>query len=116
MTPDLSVWMPSPDSGTSTSTVESAIRATSSSDCPTPTVSMRIRSKPAASSRSHTSRVVVARPAERPAAAHRTDVDAVVERHGLHPDAVAEQRAAGEGAGGIHGHDRHPESGLPVGG
>src|SRR2546422_229829 len=54
--------MPSPDSGTSTRTVVSAVRATSSSVCPTPTVSMRIRSKPKASSRSATSSVVVARP------------------------------------------------------
>src|SRR2546428_10732534 len=62
MTPAFNVWMPSPDSGTSASTVDSAVRATSSSVCPTPTVSIRTRSNPKASSRSATSAVVVARP------------------------------------------------------
>src|SRR2546427_5787136 len=62
ITPAFNVWMPSPDSGTSTSTVDSAVRATSSSVWPTPTVSIRIRSNPNASRRSATSSVVVARP------------------------------------------------------
>src|SRR6266567_2952933 len=62
MTPAFNVWMPSPDSGTSTSTVVSAVAATSSSVWPTPTVSTRIRSNPNASSTSATSSVVVARP------------------------------------------------------
>jgi hypothetical protein len=44
--PAFMTWMPSPDSGTSMTTVVSAAAATSSSDCPTPTVSIRIRSKP----------------------------------------------------------------------
>src|SRR5688572_669336 len=54
--------MASPDSGTSTSTVVSAVAAMSSSVWPTPTVSMRMRSKPNPSSTSVTSSVVVARP------------------------------------------------------
>src|SRR2546428_254715 len=54
--------MPSPDSGTSTRPVVSALRAMSSSVCPTPTVSNSTRSKPNASSRSATSSVVVASP------------------------------------------------------
>src|SRR5882762_5358764 len=62
ITPALRVWMPSPDSGTSTRTVVSAVRAMSSSVCPTPTVSTSTRSKPNASSRSATSSVVVASP------------------------------------------------------
>src|SRR5437588_11990074 len=62
ITPALSVWMPSPDSGTSTSSVVSALRAISSSVWPTPTVSTRMRANPNASSRSATSSVVVARP------------------------------------------------------
>ncbi len=66
ITPDLSVWMPSPDSGTRTRTVESAIPVTASSDWPTPTVSMRSRSKPPASSTSSTSRVLVASPPSEP--------------------------------------------------
>ncbi len=52
----------SPDSGTSTTAVESAVCATSSSLCPTPTVSMRTREKPAASSTSHTWAVWTASP------------------------------------------------------
>ncbi len=43
------VWMPSPDSGTSTTTVVSASLTTSSSVWPTPTVSTRTQSNPAAS-------------------------------------------------------------------
>src|SRR5690242_13139811 len=62
ITPALSVWMASPDSGTSTSTVVSALRAMSSSVWPTPTVSTRMRANPNASSRSAASSVVVARP------------------------------------------------------
>src|SRR4051812_36522416 len=58
--------MESPDSGTRTKTVESAVRAISSSDCPTPTVSMRSRSNPNASSTSATSRVAAASPPSDP--------------------------------------------------
>src|SRR3990170_2490804 len=58
--------MESPDSGTRTRSVESAGRATSSSDCPTPTVSISSRSKPKASRTSATSRVAAARPPSEP--------------------------------------------------
>ena len=44
--PAFSVWIESPDSGTSTTTVLSALRDTSSSLWPTPTVSTMTRSKP----------------------------------------------------------------------
>src|ERR1051325_5561554 len=66
MSPDLRVWIPSPDSGTRTSTVLSAMPVTASSDWPTPTVSMRSRSNPLASRTSSTSRVLVARPPSEP--------------------------------------------------
>ncbi len=55
-------------------------------------------------------------PAERPPASHGADVDTLIEGDGFHPDAVAEERAAGERAGGVHGHDGHAEPCLPVGG
>src|ERR1044072_7839195 len=119
MRPDLSVWMPSPDSGTSTSTVLSAMPVTASSDCPTPTVSIRRRSNPLASSASSTSRLLVAGGARAAApgpaggcpagAAPRgqgANVDAGIERDRPHPDPVAEEGAAGERAGGVHGDDR----------
>jgi hypothetical protein len=44
-------------------------------------------------------------PAKRAPAGHAPDVDALVEGDGLHADAVAQQGAAGEGAGGIHRDD-----------
>ena len=52
MTPALSAWIESPDPGCSTSTTVSATIATSTSLCPTPTVSSRSTSIPAASSMS----------------------------------------------------------------
>ena len=48
MMPALIICTPSPSPGVSTTTVVSAIAATSSSDWPTPTVSRTTRSKPAA--------------------------------------------------------------------
>ena len=66
ISPAFSVWMESPDSGTSTTTLVSAVRAMSSSLCPTPTVSMRMRSMPNASSTSATSRVAAASPPSEP--------------------------------------------------
>src|SRR6266566_2749397 len=70
ITPAFNVWMPSPDSGTSTSTVDSAVRA---------------------------------------AGGHGPDEHPRVEAGRLHPDAVAQQRPAGEGTGGIDRDDAHPE-------
>ena len=48
--PALAAWMPSPMPGASSTTVVSASATMSTSDCPTPTVSMITTSKPAASS------------------------------------------------------------------
>jgi hypothetical protein len=64
--PAFMAWMESPDSGTSTTTVLSAAAAMSSSDWPTPTVSMMTRSKPNASSTSATSFVASASPPSEP--------------------------------------------------
>ena len=114
MTPDLSVWMPSPDSGTSTRTVESAMRG----DIELALPDADGLDEDAVEARGIEQVAHLARrrgqTAEGATASHRPDVDALVERHGFHADAVAEQRAAGEGAGGVHGHDRHPQAGLPV--
>ena len=66
MTPAFSVWIESPDSGTSTTSVVSAALEISSSLCPTPTVSSRMTSIPNPSSTSHTSRVDVASPPNDP--------------------------------------------------
>jgi hypothetical protein len=66
ISPAFIAWIESPDSGTSTTTVVSAVSAISSSDCPTPTVSVITRSKPKASSRSATSLLVVASPPSEP--------------------------------------------------
>ena len=60
------VWMPSPDSGTSTTTVVSASLTMSSSVWPTPTVSTRTQSKPAASRSFCVSAVARARPPRLP--------------------------------------------------
>ncbi len=48
--PALAAWIPSPIPGASSTTEVSAWEAISTSDCPTPTVSTRITSQPAASS------------------------------------------------------------------
>ena len=55
MRPAFRVWIASPDSGVSTTIVVSAVSATSSSDCPTPTVSMSVVWLPQASSSSASS-------------------------------------------------------------
>ena len=55
--PALIAWMSSPSPGTVITTVVCAAFMTSISSCPTPTVSMRMRSKPIASSTSATSKV-----------------------------------------------------------
>ena len=53
--------------------------------------------------------------AERAAAGHRADVDALVQRDGFHADAVAEQGAAGERAGRVHRDDADAKTGGAVG-
>ena len=64
--PALIAWMSSPRPGTSTTAVVSAARTMSTSSWPTPTVSMRITSKPAASRTSTASLVARARPPSAP--------------------------------------------------
>ena len=54
--------------------------------------------------------------AERAAGGHGADVDALVQGDGFHADAVAEEGAAGERAGGIDRDHRHLEPGGAVGG
>src|SRR5438477_504868 len=66
MSPAFIVWVASPDSGTSTTTVVSAIFMMSSSVCPTPTVSISTQRYPAAPSSLATSPVACARPPSEP--------------------------------------------------
>ena len=84
--------------GVVTTTVVSAVSITSSSDWPTPTVSSRQRSRPEASMR----RIDLAgrggQAAEVATGGHAPDEDAGVEGVAHHPDPVAEDRAAREGA------------------
>ena len=62
MMPALSAWTSSPVPGTKVTIVTSAVRATSTSSCPTPTVSMKMTSLPAASRIDATSPVARATP------------------------------------------------------
>src|SRR5207248_7576394 len=48
------------------------------------------------------------------AAGHAADEHALIEEAIAHPDAIAEDRAAGERARRIHRHDRHAVVALPV--
>ncbi len=95
--PAFAAWIPSPMPGASSTIVVSAIAAISTSLWPTPTVSIRITSQPAASSTRSACGVAQDRPAEMAARGHRADVDLAVERVVLHPHPVTEQGAAGEG-------------------
>ena len=116
--PAFMVWMPSPDSGTSTTTVVSASRTMSSSVWPTPTVSTRIQSNPAASRSFCVSAGGAGQPAQAAARRHAADEDARIERVGLHADPVAQDRAAGERAGRDRPRRRRPSrpsSGSPPG-
>ena len=105
MTPDLRVWIPSPDSGTRTSTVVSAMRVTSELAL---AHADRLDQDPVEPRRieqvAHFARGR-GQAAEGAAAGHAPDVDALVEGDGFHADAVAQQGAAGERAGGIHRDD-----------
>ena len=91
--------------GASSTSVVSASPAISTSLCPTPTVSIRITSQPAASSTRSACGVRPREPAEVAARGHRADVDVAVEGVVLHPHPVAEQRAAGERRGRVHRED-----------
>ena len=96
MTPALSAWIESPEPGISTSTTESAWSITSTSAWPTPTVSRKTSSLPAASISSAACSAASASPPSAPRRRHRADEDAGVEEVLGQPDAVAEQRAAAE--------------------
>ena len=106
--PALMACTSSPISGTSTTTVVSARRATSTSDWPAPTVSTRIGSNPAASSAAAASQVVGRQAAELAARRHRAHEDVAVGRVIHHPDAVAEDRAARVRRRRVHGQDADP--------
>ena len=94
--PALIAWTSSPISGASRTTVVSAAAATSTSLWPVPTVSTRTSVEPdrveqrgrGAGRRGETAGVA--------ARGHRADEDVGVLGVGLHPDPVAEQRAAGD--------------------
>ena len=66
ITPALSAWIESPEPGIRTSTTVSAWSMMSTSPCPTPTVSSRTSSLPAASIRSAAWRVASDRPPSEP--------------------------------------------------
>ena len=106
--PALAAWMPSPMPGASSTMVVSARPATSTSDCPTPTVSTRITSQPGGVEHAQRLRGGPGEPAEVAAAGHRADVDVGVERVVLHPHPVTEQRAAGERRRRVDGEDADP--------
>ena len=80
-------------------------RTTSTSSWPTPTVSTSTQSKPAASSRSTASRVARARPPIAPRVAIERMKTPRIGREPLHPDPVAEHRAAGERRGRVDAED-----------
>ena len=85
--------------------------AISTSAWPTPTVSTSTTSQPAPSSTRTACGVAAASPPRWPAAGHRPDVDAGVGGVVLHPDPVAEDRAAGERAGRVDGEHADPVPG-----
>ena len=112
----LEAWMPSPMPGASRTSVVSARPAISTSDCPTPTVSTRITSHPAASSTRSACGAAPARPPEMAAAGHRPDVDALVGGVVLHAHPVTEQGAAGERRRRVDGEHPDPLVLRPQGG
>ena len=105
MIPAFSACTSSPAPGTSITIEMSAVRTMSTSSWPTPTVSMRTMSLPAASRTSAASDDSARQSAEVAARRHAADEDAGVGDVRLHADAIAENRAAGERAGGIDGDD-----------
>ena len=111
--PALIAWTSSPISGASRTTVVSAAAATSTSLWPVPTVSIRTRSKPAASRTAPAAPVVEASPPAWPRAAIERMNTSPVAGVGLHPDPVAEERAAGDRAGRVDRDHRHGPAGRP---
>ena len=111
--PALIAWTSSPISGASRTTVVSAAAATSTSLWPVPTVSSRIRSKPAASSTVAAATDDAARPPACPREAMLRMKTPSSRGVRLHPDAVAEERAAGDRRGRVDGDDGHGPAGRP---
>ena len=81
------------------------MRAISTSSWPTPTVSMRTKSLAGGVEQQRQVAVARARPPRRAARGHGADEDAGIGVVALHADAVAQDGAAGERAGGIDGDD-----------
>ncbi len=94
--PALAACTSSPSPGGHTTIVVSASVATSTSDCPAPTVSTITVSNPAASSRSTTRRTGLREAAHLPARRKRADEHAAIGAELAHPDAVAQHRATGD--------------------
>ena len=114
ISPALSVWIESPDSGTSTTRLVSAVRAMSSS---------ALADADGLDENSINAERVEhvgdfarrgGEPAERAARGHRPNEHAGVERDRLHADPVAEQRAAGERRRRIDRDDADREPRLAV--
>ena len=105
MIPAFSACTSSPSPGTSTTTLTSAAPTISTSSWPTPD---RLHDDHVLArggqDREHVRRGR-GQPAQVPAGGHGADEHALVEGMGLHADAVAEDRAAGEGRRGIDGDD-----------
>ena len=99
--PALIAWTSSPISGASRTTVVSAAAATSTSLWPVPTVSSRIRSKPAASRTAAAAADVEASPPAWPREAIERMKTSSSRGVRLHPDAIAEERPAGDRARGV---------------
>ena len=107
MIPAFSACTESPEPGMSTRRTVSAIPITSTSLWPAPTVSRRTSSFAGRVEQERRLEGRLGEPTEVPARSHRADEDVRVEKVVREPDPVAEQRAVGEGAGGVDGDHAH---------
>ena len=112
--PALAAWMPSPMPGREQHERGVGGAATSTSDWPTPTVSMSTTSQPGGVEHAQRLRRGRRQPAEMAAGGHRADEDALVGGVLLHADAVAEQRAAGERRRRVDGEHARPAAPAPA--
>ena len=113
-TPALIACTSSPMPGASTTMVVWAVLAMSTSAWPTPTVSTKALKAGRIQHEDHVGRGL-GQSAQAAARGHGADEDARIAAQVTHPHPVAQQRAAGEGAGGVHGHDAHGVAALAVG-
>ena len=106
-------WISSPSPGTLTTTVVCAARMTSTSSWPTPTVSIKMR---VAHRIEHVCDIErgAREPAEVAARRDALDEHAGIERVALHPDPIAEDRAARERRGRIDAHHADPLAGRAI--